>query len=354
MDIPESRVTRVTLRIIQVGLGGWGQDWNRNVLQPSADIELVGVVEQDAATLAQARQRLGLAAERCFGTLAEALQATDAEAVLITAWLGAHIPVALAALAAGKHVLVEKPFAATVAEAQEAVEVAEARGLVLMVSQNYRFYPAVRAAAALLREGLLGPVSAVQIDFRRFANGNPSPANRHHRLSQPLLMDMSIHHFDLMRLILGREPQQVYCHTWNPPWSNFVEPAAGAATITFDGGAVVSYSGSWLSTGPATPWAGAWRIECEGGELAMTSRADGGSLRAERLAVRRLGKAARPVALPELAHTDRAGAVAAFVQAVRSGAPAECSGRDNLGTLALMRAAIESANTGAPVRVAPV
>lgn len=337
--------------MIQVGLGGWGQDWHRNVLQPCAEIELAAVVEQDPATMALARQRLGLAPERCFASLAEALQAVAADAVLVTAWLGAHIPVALAALAAGKHVLVEKPFAASAAEARQAVEAAEQRGLVLMVSQNYRFYPAVRAAAALLREELLGPVSAVQIDFRRFANGSPSPANRHHRLAQPLLLDMAIHHFDLMRLLLGREPAQVFCQTWNPPWSNFVEPPAGAATVSFEGGAVVSYSGSWVSTGAATPWAGAWRIECERGELALTSRADGGSLRGERLTVRPLGKAARRVELPALAQIDRAGALAAFVRAVAQGAEPECSGRDNLGTLALMRAAIDSANTGAPQRV---
>ncbi|GAB4201290.1 MAG: Gfo/Idh/MocA family oxidoreductase [Roseiflexaceae bacterium] len=333
------------LRLIQVGLGGWGQNWYATVLRPFAGIELVGFVELDATMREQARQQLDLPPERCFATLAEALDSTNAEAVLITASLGAHIPVTLAALDAGKHVLVEKPFAPSVEEAQAAVEAAEARGLVLMVSQNYRFYPAIRATLALLREQLLGPISAVSIDFRRYANGNPGPANRHHALAQPLLMDMAIHHFDLMRLLTGQEPQQVSCHAWNPPWSNFVEPATAAATITFDGGAVVSYRGSWVSAGAPTPWAGDWLIECERGAISMTSRADAG-LRAERVTLRPLKKAARQIALPELAQIDRAGALAAFVHAVRSGEPPECSGRDNLGTLWLMRAAIESANTG--------
>ncbi|HEU4325570.1 MAG TPA: Gfo/Idh/MocA family oxidoreductase [Roseiflexaceae bacterium] len=340
------------LRLIQVGLGGWGQNWHANVLRPFAGVDLVGFVEPDATMREQARERLDVPPERCFGTLAEALHASDAEAVLITASLGAHIPVATAALEAGKHVLVEKPFAATVEEARGVVEAAEARGLVLMVSQNYRFYPAIRATLTLLREQVLGPVDAVTIDFRRYANINSDPATRHQALAQPLLMDMAVHHFDLMRLLLGQEPQQVSCHAWNPPWSRFVEPAAAAATIFFDGGAVVSYRGSWVSAGPPTPWAGEWQIECERGAILMTSRADT-DLSAERVTLRPLKKTARQIALPELPAFDRAGALDAFVRAVRTGEPPECSGRDNLGTLWLMRAAIESANTGEARRRRP-
>jgi predicted dehydrogenase len=337
----------VQVRLIQVGMGGWGQDWHRNILRSAADIELVGYVDLDAATLGRARTACELPEERCFGTIAEAFDATDADAVLITAALGAHVPVALAALQAGKHVLIEKPFAPTLAEAQQVVAAAAEQKRVLMVSQNYRFYPAVRVAAALVRERVLGPVNSVAIDFRRYENGQPVAGNRHYTLAHPLLLDMAIHHFDLMRYVLGQEPQQVACTAWNPPWSNFVEPAQAAATISFDGGAVASYRGSWLSTGPETPWAGEWRIECQNGEISWTSRANTG-IGADKVAVRELNKRPRQVELPELAHIDRAGTLAAFVQAIRTGAEPECSGRDNLGTLALMRAAIDAAETGQP------
>jgi predicted dehydrogenase len=205
-------------------------------------------------------------------------------------------------------------------------------------------------AAALVREQALGPVDAVTIDFRRYRNGNPVAGNRHYALAHPLLMDMSIHHFDLMRAVLGQEPQRVACDAWNPPWSNFVQFTEAAATITFDGGAVASYRGSWVSTGAETPWAGEWRIECQNGEITWTSRADTGT-GADQVAVRGLKKAPRRVELPELAQIDRAGTLSAFVQAIRSGQEPECSGRDNLGTLALMRAAIDAAETGQPQRV---
>ena len=169
-------------------------------------------------------------------------------------------------------------------------------------------------------------------------------------LHQPLLADMSIHHFDLMRAMLGQEPVEVVCRAWNPPWSNFEEPAAAFATITFDGGAVVSYRGSWVSPGPKTPWAGEWRMECAGGEIAWTSRDNLGAS-VDRVTVRPLGKRAHRLDLPALPQIDRAGSLRAFARAVASGKQPESSGRDNLGSIRLMYAAIEASLTGAPVRL---
>ncbi len=341
------------IRLIQVGMGGWGQNWRQNILKPSADAEVVASVDSDADMLALACKRLELPQDRCFDSLQAALGSAGADAVLITASLPAHVPVALAALAAGKHVLLEKPFAPSLAEAQQVVAAAEENGRVLMLSQNYRFFPAPRVVAGLVRERTLGAVGAVSIDFRRYANSAPIEGHRHYAIAQPLLMDMAIHHFDLLRMVLGQEPREVDCRAYNPPWSNFRDPAAAAATITFDGGTIVSYRGSWVSPGPATPWAGEWRIECERGEIAWTSR-EGRDTSSDRVAVRKLGKSARRVQLPDLPAIDRAGALAAFVQAIETGEQPESSGRDNLGSVAFMHAMIESANAGLAVPVPQV
>jgi predicted dehydrogenase len=341
------------IRLIQVGMGGWGQNWRQNILKPSAAVEVVASVDSDADMLTLACQRLNLPKKHCFDSLQAALDGRATDAVLITASLPAHVPVALAALAAGKHVLLEKPFAPSLAEAQQVVAAAEERDRVLMLSQNYRFFPAPRVVAGLVREGSLGAVGAVSVDFRRYANSAPPEGHRHYTIAHPLLMDMAIHHFDLLRMVLGQEPREVHCCAYNPPWSNFRDPAAAAATIVFDGGPIVSYRGSWVSPGPQTAWAGEWRIECERGEIAWTSR-EGRGTGADRVAVRRLGKTARRVKLPELPAVDRAGALAAFVEAIETGGQPESSGRDNLGSVALMHAMIESATAGLAVPVPQV
>jgi predicted dehydrogenase len=340
----------VPLRIVHVGLGGWGRDWEKNALPLVEEVEPVAWVDADPAALTAARKALRLPTKSCFPTLAAALEAVDAEAVLVTAPLHAHVPVVLEAIAAGKHVLVEKPFAPSVAEARRAVEAAETRGVVLMVSQNYRFFPAPRAVAALVAGGELGAAGEVAVDFRRQVtaeNGSP----RHFALDHPLLLDMAIHHFDLMRMILGQEPKTVSCHAWNPPWSPFAGEAAAVATVTFDGGAVVSWRGSWVSPGERTNWAGEWRVECAGGEVAWTSRDDRGGVTDERVAVRAVdGKVRRPT-LPTVKPHGRAGVLTAFAAAIAAGAEPETSGRDNLGSLGLVEAAIASAATGRAVAV---
>ncbi|GCF10517.1 Gfo/Idh/MocA family protein [Dictyobacter arantiisoli] len=339
----------MTLQIIQVGLGGWGKDWARDVVAKNKDVETTAWVEIDAATLQEAQQRLKLPVERCFTSLDEALTTVSADAVLVTASLPGHVPSARTALQAGKHVLMEKPFAPTVAEAHELVELAARQECLLMISQNYRFFPAPRAVARLIQQQAIGRVGNVNIDFRRYDNLAPVETHRHYHIWEPLLVDMSIHHFDLMRLVIGQEPVQVFCKTWNAPWSKYDEPAEGAMTITFDGGAVVNYRGSWVSTGPQTNWAGEWHVEGEKGELVWTSRGE----TQETASIQLLGEEKpTPIDILEIGPLDRAGSLAAFVHAIQTNTNPETSGEANLKTLALMFAAVESARTGLPVNIA--
>jgi predicted dehydrogenase len=340
------------VRLIQVGMGRWGRSWAKLVSRHPEVAELVACVDVQPEMLQQLQRDVDMAAGNCFPTLPAALQATDAEAVLVTTALTDHVPVVLAALEAGKHVLVEKPFAPALEDARQAVDVAAAQGRILMVSQNYRFYPAAQAAAALVREEALGPAGGVTLQFRKYANNEPPGTHWHYDLRHPLLMDMSIHHFDLMRFVLGQEPETIHCHAWNPSWSHFKDPAEASATITFDGGSVVHYHGSWVSTAPPTLWSGAWQIECAGGVIQWTSRNDN-SLAGETLTVRPRARRPRRVTLPEVEHWDRAGSLAAFAAAVREGKEPSASGRDNLGSLKLMFAAIESAESGRPVEILP-
>jgi predicted dehydrogenase len=336
----------MVLRLVQAGMGGWGRNWAVNVIQRSEEVELVACVDTEAAMLAQTQQLIGIPAERCFQSLTSALATVEADAVLITASLPAHVPLALEALQAEKHVLLEKPFAPSLIEARQVVETAAKQNRVLMISQNYRFFPAVQVVRALLGEGKLGQVGNVTIDFRHYRHSPDRKGDGYYRIWQPLLVDMAIHHFDLMRVVLGQEPTQVSCQAWNPPWSQFVDPASAAATIAFDGGAVVSYRGSWVSPTPKTSWSGEWHVECTKGEIVWSSRDDKVP---DHVTVRPVGKRSRSLQLPEIPLTDRRGSLHAFVQAVQTGQEPESSGRDNLHTIELMFAAVESAISHLPV-----
>ena len=337
----------MALKVIQVGMGGWGRNWAKNVVPNVKGVELVAYVDLVAANLKLTQTEVGVPAEKTFLTVEEAIAGTDADAVLITTFLEGHIPVTLAALEAGKHVLVEKPFAPTVEEAAKAIETARRKKRVLMVSQNYRFNPAPIEVRKMIEKKTLGKVGAVYVDFRRYANTAPVAGHKHYAIWHPLLVDMSIHHFDLMRMVLGQEPRRIECRTWNPSWSRFKTASSGAATIDFDNGAVVSYRGSWVSTDAQTNWSGEWRIECEKGVIEWTSRGD----TPDSVTIRPSGRQPKAVALPRVAHLDREGCLDAFANAVARGKQPDTSGQDNIKTLELMFAAVSAADTGAPVEL---
>jgi predicted dehydrogenase len=338
---------RRPLRIVQVGMGGWGRDW-MSVTAASGDAEVVARVDPSPVARAATVARGG-DPDAVFASLEEAVAATRPEAALVTTSVGAHVPVALAALDSGLPVLVEKPFAQRLQEAVDVVRAADRAGLTLAVSQNYRHFPAPRAAAAMLAAGAIGEPVAVELDFRRNLVRRPAELLARHRgLDHPLLIDMSIHHFDLLRLVLGREARWVEMAGVNPVGSRYRDPPVAFGLLGFDRGVVVSYRGSWVSSGRRTPWGGEWRIQGSAGALELATRGE----QPDVARLRTPGGGARPIDLAPVPAADRAGALADFVHAVRTGTEPETSGRRNLATLALTLAAVRSATEGRRVDVA--
>lgn len=358
----------MALKLVQVGFGGAGKVWFRRVYPRFEGVELVGCVDRDPELRRELEADPEFAGERWFASLAEALEAVEADAVSVAAHLEGHAPLVREALEAGKHVIVEKPFTRRVAEARDLAELAARMDRRLVVGQNYRFFPAPRTVLSLLDEGRLGPIGAVRIDFRHDVGFSRGADSKHAQLDHPLLVDMAVHHFDLLRMLLRREPEAVHCTTFNPPWSEYRDPPAAFATVSFPSSAgtpdartprarshvVVSYRGSWVSHNEPTPWSGLWEIECEQGSIVWQGRIKAEDVSADRVMIRRHDGSVEDVPLVRLPHVDRAGVFHAFIDAVEAGNDAECSGHDNIGTIAFMNAMIESAENGTVVTPAHV
>lgn len=335
------------MHVVQVGTGRWGSNWAQEILPTVPTIEVTAHVDANPDALKALQERLLVPPEKCFASLRAALDAVPCDIVLGTLRTEAHFAVMAEALEAGRHAIVEKPFASTLEEAASLVRLAAARNLLLMVSQNYRFYRSPRLVARLLAEGRIGQVDMVAIDFRRHA---PSMGFAYYDFPDPLLADMSIHHFDLMRMVLGREAVRVSARAWNPKGSPFAHPPAGVVTLEFEGGIVISYRGSWMSGGADTPWSGLWSINGSEGELEWACRGDAGSNRSavDWATLRPIGQEKQQLPLDDLPFYDRAGTVAGLAEAVRTGTmpPYFSSGADNLHSLALVKACVRSNNEG--------
>jgi predicted dehydrogenase len=336
--------------LLQVGLGTWGLDWATTVLPEVPEMELVACVDTRQEALKAACDAGVVSARQCYSSIADAVKDQELDAVLVTTDGSHHADMVRAALRAGKHVIVEKPFVLSVAEAQELIDEAAALDRTLMVSQNYRFFPAVRAAQDIVKSQQLGELLHVDVDFRRLGRRS----GRHVHWRHPLLLDMGIHHFDLMRAVLGREPRTVDCRAWNPPWSGYSDPPEASAIVDFGDGVTVSYRGSYVYPGTPTAWAGEWLMEFEQGAVMWTSRGDLSSLRSAEgdvVSVYRPETALDRIALPHLELLDRAGALDAFARALASGTTPESAAAENLGSVALACAAIRSAQCREPVQV---
>lgn len=338
----------MTLKLIHVGLGRWGTDWETTALRVIRDqVETVAIVEAFEPALDKAKTTLKLSADQCFTTLDDALESVESDGVLITAPMDAHVPLAIKAMRAGQHVLVEKPLAGSIDEAKEAIQVAKETGKILQVSQNYRFYPAARKAAELVHKKALGDLGTVNIDFRQWGNEAEEGTNPHYQFVHPLIFDMAIHHFDLMRMVLDQEPVKIYVQQSDPYWSKYVDEASAVMVITFADGTVVSYRGSWVSSDQRTYWTGDWRMECEQGLIYWTGRQGGPhGTDGDKVTIRTRDGKVKDVALDPMPVWGRSAGVLAFMEAIKTGVEPENSARRNLGSLALMEAAAKSMASG--------
>ncbi|BBH68041.1 oxidoreductase [Actinoplanes sp. OR16] len=136
-----------------IGAGYWGPNLVRN-FQASPEFRLRWLCDLDVE---RARKVLGgYSTVQVSASLDEVLADPEVKAVAIATPAGTHLPVALAALRAGKHVLVEKPLASTYEEGVQLVEEADRRGLTLMCDHTYCYQPAVLRIRELVHAGELG------------------------------------------------------------------------------------------------------------------------------------------------------------------------------------------------------
>jgi predicted dehydrogenase len=315
------------LRGVVVGAGALGPFWARELLE-HADTELAGWVDIDVARVRAHAARLGLDGVPAGASLERMLDEQRPDFVVNVTPPATHHAVALAAFERGLDVLTEKPLATTVAEALEMIAAADRAERLLMVSQNRRYMPELVAFRDEVRK--LGPLSSLTCEFHR-AHRNPG-AEFLRTFPQPLLLDMAIHLFDGARAITGADPISVYCESYNPPWSWFEGPAAASAVFRMSDDLRFVFNGNWAAPADETSWTGAWRAIGEHGIATW----DG-----EDTAIRDRGR-----------FLGLEGALADFVSALRTSATPAGECHDNVQSLAMCHAAVESAARGAPVPVA--
>lgn len=314
------------LPVVVVGAGAMGGEWLR-MLSRSPHAEAVGVVDLNVDLARETVAGIGLAAV-VGASLVDVVERSGARAVVNVTVPQAHRAVNEQAMRAGLPVLCEKPLAPTVAESLRQVALADVTGRLLMVSQSRRYFDHLAAFRDVV--GALGPFGAVHAQF---FHEDHEPGFRE-KMAHPLLVDMSVHHFDMLRYLTRDEPVSVRCDSWNPSWSWFAGDAAATATFELASGARFVYSGSRATPGLQTSWNGDWRVYAErgaahwDGDHVVETDADG-------VAVEVRGDS-----------EGIEGSLKEFVASIDSGRTPQNEVRTNVRTLAMVEGAIRSSERG--------
>jgi UDP-N-acetylglucosamine 3-dehydrogenase len=221
------------LRVAVIGTGFWGKNHAR-VYKETPSTELVGICDVNAERAKSIADQFGV---KAYTSSARMLKNEDIEAVSICTWSTVLAKEALKALNAGKHVLVEKPMATNVKQAERLVEAAEKSGLHLTVGFLMRFIPGlqhIREAVENKKIGDLVCATAKRVSQWPERIGDVG-----------VVKDTAIHDIDVMRYISDEDPIAVYAKTGSKRYKKFEDYAQ--IMLTYEGGKTAFIESNWLT-----------------------------------------------------------------------------------------------------------
>src|SRR5258708_2731268 len=354
---------------LSVGLLGAGNIWNQHKIafreRPDC-LRLAAVYDTVPANAARAASEFPGAA--VCTSAEELLRRRDIEAVLILTTHAQHHPLTLAALRAGRHVLVEKPMACTLAEAEEMTAVAHTTKRMLMVGQCQRYDASYAGIRRLIQSDEIGRIHAIRFDSMQGVVANDLLPSSHwlydgKAAGGGIVISVSVHRIDLARYLVGEVRRvSALTRTVTPHFRNGAEDYA-CALLDFSNGAIgemfATFAGFRLPYGEGLMIFGEHgtiHAQPNGGEAAApavyASKRTPGKPDDNRWLAQYRGFMPVPLASDECPHANSfVNQLVHFANCVRSSATPISSAEDNLGTMRTIHAIYQSAHTGSWVNV---
>lgn len=323
------------VRILVVGTGRMAAHHVKS-FKSIPGVSVVGGVDVDAARLAKFCKTHKIAQK--FTSLDEALAWGEFDAVVNVTPDALHYPTTMKIIAAGKHILCEKPLAVSYPDAMQMTEAAEAANLVAMVNLSYRNVAEIHAVRALVRSGKIGAVKHIEASYlqswlvsKAWGNWRTESAwlwrlSTAHG-SNGVLGDVGVHILDFTVFGAGLDITRVYCR--HKPFDKAPENRIGDYVLDANDSVTmaVEFANGALGVVHATRWATGnlnslkLRIFGDRGAVEVEHRVDGTTLRA--CLGRDVEKAVwRKLKAPKVINNHQS-----FIEAVRLGAPREPSFR---------------------------
>lgn len=216
-----------------VGTGFWGKNHAR-VYRELEETELIAVCDMDPLRAKAVGDQFGA---KFYTSMGKMLQNKDIEAVSVCTWSTSLAKVAVEAVKAGKHVLVEKPMAANVMQAEKLLEAAKRSGVHVTVGFLMRFIPGLQHIKRAVQEKSIGEL--VCATAKRVSQWPERIGD------VGVVKDTTIHDIDVMLYLFNRDPIAVYAKTGSMRHGKFEDYAQ--VMLTFEGGKTAFIESNWLT-----------------------------------------------------------------------------------------------------------
>ncbi len=342
-------------KAILVGTGGQGRAWCERFLPPNIQdgrMQVVAAVDVNPAAHINAQQHLGVPAEKCYTDAQAAFDENPADFAIIVTPPAYHEAVVDIALAHNMHILSEKPIADTLEGAVRIAEKVKRAGKKMGVTMSHRFDQDKTTLRKELHSGRNGAIDYIVCRFTcNMRNFGDWGAHFRHTMIDPLMIEGSVHHLDIIADYAGAKCDTLYAQTWNPKWGVYGGDSQGLVTMHFENGIHATYEGAKTNSVGLNGWSKEYvRIECENATLIMDNRRverhpyEGGRI------YKREGEGAEITPLEQRKWMNT-WLTEQFLDWLDGGAEMETNIEANLQSVALIFAAIESGRTGMPVKV---
>ena len=335
-------------RVIVVGAGGISNAWFNPIKKE--ELQVAAVVDLRKAAAEAQIAKYELTGTPAYDDIHKAFAEVKADFVVDLTIPDAHCTVTCAALEAGFHVIGEKPMAATMDQARKMVTTSEKTGKLYMVSQSRRWNGVHTAIEHHLDKGTIGTLTTLNCDFYIGAHFG----GFRDEMASPLILDMAIHQFDLARMLCKQNPVSVYAEEFNPKGSWYKGDVAANAIFEMTNGLRFAYRGSWCAEGCPTSWEGDWRIIGDKGTIVYS---DSKNIRCQVVAgdegfSRKLDNI--EITPEPLEAGGMRGALQEMLRFLRTGQKPQTECHDNIHSLSMVVAAIESSRQGRRVKISEV
>lgn len=240
------------IKTLLCGLGWWGFNWLKNIKENN-NYELVGVIDEKQDLINKAKKEYDFLKDSGFTNIDEAIKNTNPDAVVVVVSPTRHGDIIKTALDNNINILSEKPLAKDLDEAKSFLKLYKTKkNIKFIVNQNYRGRKGVALIKSLIESDFIGDIGYFIINHQQTVK---IPGYRL-EMGSPILDDMSIHHFDLIRYLTNEDFYEIYSKEGSTKWSWFKGEPVFYSVIKMTNLISGIYCASWVAEGKIGNWNG--------------------------------------------------------------------------------------------------